>query len=547
MGNRKSILQKINEPARKTNVIKTGYSHLKTDITVHPILKLQQAYGNQAVQRLLRSEEIQAKLKIGQQASGFLKSFIITNAKKSVQRFATTGHRLATVLGLKKTFSAEEIGLVAQANWERDLAQGPSAVVNAMSAWTGVKLSAEKNRGIPEKKPVEHFRNQVKELLETNPFDLRKGSMGGSPTWEHMDQPGGAHSANLRWYGKYAGSGRNKSLKLDPQKFDRTSIPGYILDSRAYIKDHLVHAVNNYRKVQGLTPVGTSIDNWKGSHGKPKGYEDPEVKVEYGGVKEPKEIAEERTRAAKSVGAKEGAPSAAFQAAADSLGRATHALEDFFAHSNWLEMARDLKSTGETHQTLQTGTFKRPSEIHTLGHKIAMLASLFLSEHELLSKHIFPSKRMSKEDKENYKKLKENRRFEKSEELGLITLSRGEVKDVLAIRGEMEPYWLTSKDFLQSLYQKGLQMAAHGSEKAAADSHAKLSKDQPGPGYKTALVLAIQANIRIVAPLRELMNTQSDEQANEKLKQQLDMVDLILAPPSEKHPLYYVVLREVKS
>jgi hypothetical protein len=76
----------------------------------------------------------------------------------------------------------------------------------------------------------------------------------------------------------------------------------------------------------------------------------------------------------------------ALSVAAPHLGRASHVLEDFFAHSNFLELAKRFaqSKTPIPPGALLTGSFEDNDKLHALGHKIVSATDAILGEFPLL-------------------------------------------------------------------------------------------------------------------------------------------------------------------
>jgi hypothetical protein len=441
----------------------------------------------------------------------------------TVQRFAPEYHETATTQGLKGTFTAEEIGLIYQANWERDFSQGSPKIANAVLAWKAVKRSAMRNGGTPSPKASERFKAATWAVVDMSVLEVAKESLGGYRFWEHMDNP---DSANDRW-----GSNRGR-------------LPGYIADSKAYIKDQLVLAADAYRSATGAETIGEEIDNWNGV-AKPKGYGIPK---EVGQPNSREVIAEDTRDKALAAGAKSATPERGnpFAAASDQLGRATHALEDFFAHSNWLELARELKKSGTVKEDLRTGTFEIPDKCHALGHKLVSLAAALFADFGLLQKVYGRTQgQAATKAKGKYNDALDD----------LQTNSRtplGEMIDVVGATQEVEEAvqngkvdvgdFLVDRTFLEALKRKGEILMAEGEAESPTTGHGRIAKDAPDDqrdnAHGIALQLAIEANRLIIAPLKAIMKSANATAAKKKLLDQLALVDEVLQPPSKGHPLF---------
>lgn len=442
-------------------------------------------------------------------------------ATPTLQRFAPEGHREATIESLRGSYSAEEIGRIYEANWERDFSQGPIQIADMVAAWKALKLSAMKsNDGMPSKEAIDRFNGTVMTVLNMSIWAATRESLGGYHYWEHMDNPGKAE-ADKRW----------QKVKEKP-----TGIPGYILDSREYIKDRIVDAVNTYRTANKMQPL--AIKNWQGVK-PPSGYKAPQAPDE---KKQEKPIRQQTTVMAIKAGAESSTNSTLPPGTTANLGQAMHALEDFFAHSNWLEMAKEMRTGGQPTQTLHTGTFEMPDKVQALGHKLVSLAIQLQQEQQLLLR-TFGIK-------------------EKKDVPNVITPTSstqlGEIYDVKSAgsrigseinKGKLRLIdFLTSEKFLNQLKAKGEHMMERGEKEAPKTGHANLAKDAPEPGkeseYESAIQYAISADRLVFVPLRAVMEKQEASEAEKMLVQQLSLVNDIIAPPSKDHPLLRPAMKE---
>src|SRR5512140_200792 len=165
-------------------------------------------------------------------------------------------HQAATVTRLSRTFSAEEIGAIYAASWEREFSQRHADIASAAIAWTAVKNHAAKHNGAPGPSAAA-FQAAVWKLVHDDLIDVISGeSLGKYQPWEHMDAPDDVQvreAADEHWADKAGG------------------VAGYLMDSKAHIKDQLVAAIDIYRMLHNADAVGGSIDNWHGT-AKPAGY-----------------------------------------------------------------------------------------------------------------------------------------------------------------------------------------------------------------------------------------------------------------------------------
>ncbi|HBL14355.1 MAG TPA: hypothetical protein DD379_23800 [Cyanobacteria bacterium UBA11162] len=485
---------------------------------------------------------------------------------RHIQAFTPNAHRDATVQGLAKSFSAEEIGAIYQSNWERDFSQGPAKIADMVIAWKQVKLSAAKNGGNPDPQVAETFRSQVWTVIDMNLASATDESLSGYHYWEHMDNPGEgpAYSwnnprkdADKRWQGK------------------DNELPGYINDSKAYIKDEIVASVDEYRSFMDKGKVGIGIDNWNGVK-KPEGYNPVAIEnAAWIGDKnspalERDAIAEETQQQAKSSGAKSKEQAdwekVLWQAIGHHLGRAMHALEDFFAHSNWLEAAQshkrlrtDLGSEIDTAiflPDIKTGTFEMPDKAHALGHKLSAISEQLLQDFDLLLKVYNKTKastKLNQKERGNWLTGPNMNDFAFGSLETDSWTPAGEMLDVGVAADNMEEMiysgnyevadFLLNKEWLTALGNKGKILIEEGDKEAPSSGHGKLAKDQSeqGKDFQQAHALATKANQIVFAPLREIMDMGDVDAAKEALLKQLEMVDQMIAIPSDSHPLIGMV------
>lgn len=480
----------------------------------------------------------------------------------AIYRFAPGSHEAATIGGLHDSFSAEEIGAIYASNWERDFSQGHASIASAAIAWTAVKTHFMTHNGDPGP-GAGTFQAAVWKVVDTDLLDAVMGesstSLGGYKTWEHMDAPDDSKvraNADARWHKKANG------------------VAGYIMDSKAHIKDHMVAAIDCYRLLNNLDGVGGTIDNWQGA-AKPEGYQSPSVTKTGPTVSthispnfDDKDVASrdplrEKTAAdAHKAGAKNDPNHNAshWRLIGQHLGRAMHAFEDFWAHSNWLELAKMAKEKKGTasNKDLKTGTFTRPAQAHALGHKLLALASGFQKDFNIL---LAAYGRKEESKKLDSKEAKTRRgQVPSDHELAHSPLQTdswstiGELSDVgvginnveeLVLSGKykMEDF-LCNKAWLASLAKKGQTLITQGDENSPDDSHGKIAKDQEeGDGHKDhggALGVAKEANELVFGPLRAIMDEKDAKKALEATQKQLALVDTMLQAPSESHPLWHL-------
>jgi hypothetical protein len=507
----------------------------------------------------------------------------------TVQRFAPGHHETATIRGLTGHFSPEEIAATYAANWERDFSQGSPVIANAAIAWRALKTHAADHAGdVGPAGPT--FTAAVWRVVDMNLVDAGDTSLGGYNYWEHMDQPVDGlmpwapdprSDAEARWAGRAGG------------------LAGYLNDARAYIKDEMVAAVDVHRQSSGLTAVGTGLDNWGGA-ARPEGYVAPNVRaVPSGGAamtmpagwndpnvvsRDP--IREDTRRAAveergdRDTGADPRFDDGLWQLIGQHLGRAMHSFEDFWAHSNWLELAHELKRLRDagndraaiSSARLMTGTFTMPAQCHALGHKLLALATAFQADFDLLLRAYGRTEASTRLGHAGARR--ESTRLDLEDATGetipasvddqtswrvFASLDRdamtpaGELLDVGSTADSVEEAvqsgqltmadFLCNREFLAALAAKGRVLIEEGDKESGPDSHGHIAKDQDehGKDHGGAMALAVRANDLVFGPLRAIMDDRDGNRAVTAIQAQLQLVDRMLQAPSEGHPLWDLI------
>lgn len=172
------------------------------------------------------------------------------------QAFDPRYHRQATVHGLIGTgFSAEEIGQIYAANWERDFSQAHPALANVVLSWKALKLAAFNRE--PLDPAIDRFNQAVDALIGMIPDRVSElaeyQSYGGYNFYEHMDNP----ASEPALQGDSPEAKRNREDLLVIPENER--IPQYMVDSREYIKAQLFRAAQSYRgDMHGQSAAGTA-------------------------------------------------------------------------------------------------------------------------------------------------------------------------------------------------------------------------------------------------------------------------------------------------
>ncbi len=412
-------------------------------------------------------------------------------ATPAVQKFDPAYHEEAVIGGLTGIFTPAEIGKIYEANWRRDFSQGPPIIGDIVLTWKELrdKAAATGHTDLG-------LQYQLLSLITRLPHDMAFGpgeSYGGYRYWEHMDNPGGtaAADADTRWGGGGAAGGQ---------------IAGYIRDSRASIKEKLATAILIARMSWGGSPADagqTRADAWASgtppatydmfhpyagrtlppqSYGVAKNVSDPThssgivaKEVEDIAAGKPGHIADP-TKTAAGFGAD--------PAVADNLGRASHLIEDFFAHSNFVELAAQ-KVSGQTitPDMLKTGTFEAPDKAHSLAGKLRDAAAEMRAHRNLIP--------------------------------------------------------LVNDAAIQTL--ETVAAAAEATSKALGPkpgSHTLLAKDSPrAQGFAMAIRLAASADQMIFFWVHRTMQDRTPDRALKDTYILFELVDMIVNIPSDHHPL----------
>ncbi len=498
----------------------------------------------------------------------------VTPTGLQVARFAPESHRQATVEGLQAGtgdigFTAEEIGQVYASNWERDFSQGAPEVAACAIAWKAVVQSADARGGAPDAGTCEQFKAAIDALVARDvKYLIETESLSGYQPWEHMDRPDdeAAADADRRW-GKQS-----------------NGLAGYICDSVAYLKDEMLLAVNAYRSHHKLAEVGKKIDNWKGSKERPRGY-DGSVSAWGAAGKDTGQpqaagkdlsrdpVAQQAAGMARDGGNKTGTMTPAekelWQKVGHHLGRSMHAFEDFWAHSNWLELAKEfkarklgLKSPDLLNEKLVTGDFRTVSKLHALGHKLKSLSASFLAKIGLMRK-VYGRSRSKAVDL--LTRADPLLRDEKSKvpwtqaggmhrdmwdesphpmDAGADVAGQLATAKLLTKLGILQTAdFMCSEAWLQQLNKKADDLIKSADAAADGDSHGKIAKDQPEDDKDSsgAGAIAAAANRAVFAPLKAIMQEQNTEEAEKRILGQIELVDRFICAPHDGHPLMGLV------
>lgn len=485
-----------------------------------------------------------------------------------LQKFDPPYHSQALREGLVATeFSAEQIGQIYAANWERDFSQGHQVFADIVASWKAIKLAAKEQRlGQAEIEAFESSAGQLEHML-SNPLSIvelvTSKSYHGYQAEEHMDA-------------------------TDQSQAMVEGVSSDILASRDYIKAQLLRAMYDYR---GDMPdlVG------------PRPTQHPSIAQE--AAQQARDlpvdkftfpddhIVASRPATARSTSS-DVADSAAIEMepigitgvvrhtrgtwtseVADALGRASHALEDFFSHSNFVELAIGQRLPGIS--GLKTGTFGGVDAIYSLSHKLHAVASEINAERALINE---VNQRVRKESSifaDFYGGASQGTALGAG--AGGLLGSRGGILGAVtggaigaiggALAGGLSGVLTGSPHPVrdQAISPKGIAIIERCAEflgqgttllakQSFADpaSHTNLAKDQPGDSsdavsklktikFQLALELAATADRMIIGAMPQVFEIGSPESAIFLLQEINRILDALIAPPSPEHPLQHLI------
>jgi hypothetical protein len=509
---------------------------------------------------------------------------IATRRGHAICRFAPLHHQAATVAGLSGTYSAEEIGAIYAASWERYFSQCHADIASTAIAWTAVKNHAARHAGLGAAGVA--FQAAMRRLVKDDLFGLINGdSLGKYHAWEHMDAPSdqqARQAADESWAGKASG------------------VAGYLTDSRAYIKDQMVAAIDVYRRLHDADAICGSIDNWHGTAG-PAGYVHPTSRrsrslgsvyltIEHLGSLEcndagvaSRDPIKEQTSAL--VGERAAAPIEAFavrtgraydaaqwEPVARHLGRAMHAFENFWAHTNWLELARVTyvhAKRGDTappllqcwvaaNQELETYDFDMPAKVRALGHQLLALARGFQRDFDLLLKvygRTHASTKLDHEDARSvchpgpgddgeadrarvYGPLASGSWSAISELVDLFMAAHHVQALVRSGKYRVEDF-LCNRTWLAALEAKSQELIQRGAmTRRSLGEH----PDEADKDHRDRIAIASAANERVFGPLRAIMDEADPTRALTAVQAQLALIDAMIQAPSSSHPMWSCVV-----
>jgi len=397
-----------------------------------------------------------------------------------MQGFDPDYHETAVIGGAAGVFTPEETGKIYEANWRRDFSQAAPGFADIVIAWKQLKDAAPADRPPLQQKLANAVVNVGNPTGET---------YGGYQTWEHMDNPGGAEAAkqDAAWNGPFAGK----------------DIAGYIKESRAYIKENLADAVFHPGLYSQLDPENQrALDDARStgrvSSPRPAGSPDPYGEraarpqpAGKGYPPDPREsssvVASDVTAIARNATGATSTPTSGFTddpATADHLGRASHALEDFFAHSNFVELSERQRSGQRIRpDELKTGTFGWGDKAHALADKIRAITTDIRAHMDLIG---------------------------------------GVLKELQ----------------LKKLDEIATELDAVAGAVTGPESHTALNKDEPTrPYFAMAHKLATAADRLVFQSIHHAMQASAPEERRKLVYDTYALVDALVNIPSDAHPL----------
>jgi Domain of unknown function (DUF4157) len=510
---------------------------------------------------------------------------LATPGRPMAQAYDPRFHRRAAVHGLVGTgFSDQQIGQIYAANWERDLSQAHPILGNTILCWKAVKIAAYRHDAAAFAAASAELKHTMAELLDMvlggGILNIAGGasdiagakSYGGYRFYHHFDNPTPAS------FTEHPDQPEGLTQAMATELRTRTGgLPQHLIDSREYVKAQLVEAARLFRGDLEAAPAMKTRDAFLAREqalkekiaartpyawGKPvNDRQDPAGTLSSPLTAETSiQAANERQR----HGLAEGASVAKERftpAVADALGRAGHALEDFFSHSNFVELALGEPTPGM--QGLDTGTFETNDSMHALSHKLrgliddannnSLLLNAALSDGKLpegalridLASETLPARSVSYAGG------------------GIWYGAVGVARDIGRIKSGKDVTFReaesASSQLLARLGSVSDQLEDHTRNKAAPGSHTMIAKDQPGhdPGdprsdRKTAKFwfaqsLSEQTDRLILGQMPAVLGASSMQEANARLEAIFTMLDRLIAAPSPDHPLWATVEAAVKS
>jgi uncharacterized protein DUF4157 len=508
-------------------------------------------------------------------------------AELALQLFDPRYHRTSVVEALDGSgFTADEIGAIYASNWERDLSQAHPSLANVILAWKSVKVSAYQGR--LSEADIAGFQGACQSVLEQllANFDgfMAATSYDGYEFYEHMDNPAGTtHGPKMT----VALAGKNTS-----------GLPDHMYISREYIKEMLFEAAKLSHPDLSTAPsakVAASSADTRARLSAPLPSMPGSIGTPTLGGLPPAAVAAETSLGvqAKSPGST-GGGTPLNPRAYILIGRASHALEDFWSHSNFVERA-----IGEPEFMLgglTTSTFLKDDRTHALAHKIRGAADEIAAEMPLVDR--MAGRRWTDPDPSEVHVGDESPPHHDNpiidllgahaqlpdviDHLGKATVSgfvrgfgRGfdrataggadvwqalamgslggvtgaALAPLLSVAGSRAGVFILRQvaEYLDTTTQKKQE------DKGDYRAHGLLAKDQPGHDddaagllktakFELAHALSVAADRLIVAKMKGVVTAPSAADAEARLQEIFAILDTLIADATPAHPLWSIVL-----
>jgi hypothetical protein len=482
-------------------------------------------------------------------------------------------HRLNTVRSLVKTgFSDAQIGQIYAANWERDLSQAHPSLGEAIRSWKAVKVAAYRRNESEFALASGMLRSAVASLLGQiggpKILDDISGAMilassksyGGYRFYEHFDNPTAPSFTKKP----------NDAEGLSPESARRLRamngrLPQYIVDGREYIKAQLVLATHLYRTdFADASSRGVELEFGKRANALRReikaGPEFGGVDVNYAGdptntllapIAAETSIQVARERGRRRVLEGNAVAQGRFTPeVADALGRAEHALQDFFSHSNFVELQIGEPTPGMI--GLETGTFESNDSMHALSHKLRGLVDDLDNNSFVLRAALGDGKLPAGAFRMD---LASDSRPQPSHWAGGgVPNSTGTISKNLAKLRDGEALTGQDVETTVGLIVPQLSILANKLEersrtKAAAGSHTRIAKDQPGHDagdpasdlktrkFEFAQALSQRADRLVIGAMPAVFTAATALDADNLLWRIFGLLDRLIDAPSRDHPL----------
>jgi len=262
------------------------------------------------------------------------------------------------------------------------------------------------------------------------------------------------------------------------------------------------------------------------------------------------------------------------------LGRAMHAFEDFWAHSNWLELAKltyahaklgdnappILQGWVAANQDLKTGSFDIPAKVHSLGHQLLTLVRGFQHDFDLLLEVYGRTQASTKLDDEGaklqrrtasgsdgdsdharvYEPLTTDSWSAISELLDVFIAANNAQELVRLGKYKIEDF-LCNRAWLAALESKTKLLLEQGNDHFGVHGALATAQDEETKDHRDRMVIATAANELVFGPLRAIMDEADPARALAAVENQLALIDAMIQAPSPSHPLWSHVVAALET